>query len=215
MAASPAPALDSWFVSVDGKSYGPYTEDQIAAFIREGRITATSPVMRHGEAWANASSYVQLGHLFAPAPAAPGAMPAPAPVSAPAPAPAPAPTPAPQPAPEPAPDAVAVATPEATAAPSEGAEEDLAKVLIIAELRTGSSVAFEAAVSRLGKTYRLNHYVWLVHTALPLAQVRKDIAGHVGRNDPLFIADTTHGRAAWVNFGPGAEATIKALWRGV
>ena len=103
MAASPAPALDSWFVSVDGKSYGPYTEEQIAAFIREGRITANSPVMRQGEAWANANAYVQLGHLFAPAPSAP------IPVPTPAPAPVAAPAPAPTPEPEPAPVAVAEA----------------------------------------------------------------------------------------------------------
>lgn len=200
---SPAPAYASWFVSVDGKSYGPYTEDQITSFIRQGRIGAQSPVMREGEAWANAEAYVQFAHLFTAAqgtpeapqptqPTAPVAQESPAAVSAPA-----------------------QAVGAAVVASGEHAQEDeLAKIIIIAELRTGSSVAFEAAVSRLGRTYRLNHYVWLVHTAWSLAQVRKEIAAHVGRNDPLFIADTTHGRAAWINFGPGAEATIKALWRG-
>ena len=179
MTASTALAQDSWFVSVDGKSYGPYTEEQLNSFAREGRVTAMTPVMRSGERWSLAGEHRQLAYMFAPSP-----------------------PPAPQSGP---PAADAAETP---------AQEALAKVVIVAELRSGSSIAFEAAVAKLGKNYRLNQYVWLVYTSLPIAQLRKDLAAQVGRNDPLFIADTTHGRAAWVNFGPGAEATIKSLWRG-
>jgi hypothetical protein len=186
MAASTALAQDSWFVSVDGKPYGPYADVQLCAFVSEGRVTAQTPVMRNGETWSPAGEHEQLIHLFVSGPPPTPQIPAPA-IAAIA----------------PAGDAIAPAS-----------EEALAKVVVIAELRTGSSIAFEAAVSRLGKSYRLNQYVWLVHTDVPLAQVRKELAAQVGRNDPLFIADTTHGRAAWINFGPGAEATIKTLWRG-
>lgn len=179
MAASTALAQDSWFVSVDGKSYGPYSDEQLSNFVREGRVTADTPVMREGGQWSAAGDHKQAAHMFAPNPP---------------------PTPQDR-----------ASTPDATdAAP----QQALAKVVIIAELRSGSSIAFEAAVAKLGKSYRLNQYVWLVHTSFPIAQVRKDLAVQVGRNDPLFIADTTHGRAAWINFGPGAEATIKTLWRG-
>jgi hypothetical protein len=179
MTASTALAQDSWFVSVDGKSYGPYSDEQVAAFVREGRVTQQTQVMRDGERWLAAGAHSHLTHLFAP-------------------------------------DALLTGPTSAPIAASGEviSQETLAKVVVIAELRTGSSIAFEAAVSKLGKAYRLNQYVWLVHTSLPIAQLRKDLAAQVGRNDPLFIADTTHGRAAWINFGPGAEATIKALWRG-
>ena len=207
MAASPAPAQDSWFVSIDGKSYGPYTSEQIHAFLGEGRITPHSQVMPHGGRWAMACDQPQLAHLFGPMPAiapAPAATPKVEILSTPS---APSPTPPEQAAPQPA----AAISPADEAV----AEDALGKVIIVAEFRTGSSVAFEAAVSRLGRSYRLNQYVWLLYTNVPIAQLRKDLASQVGRNDPLFIADTTHQRAAWINFGPGADATIKALWRGL
>jgi hypothetical protein len=213
MAASPAPAQDSWFVSVDGKSYGPYASEQIRAFLSEGRITPHSQVMPQGGRWAMACEQPQLAHLFAPPPV-PVAGPVPV-----GPATAEAPSPPSPPSPGPIEQAAAPRVPQPVAAISPvdetGGEEALGKVIIIAELRTGSSVAFEAAVSRLGRSYRLNHYVWLLYTNVPIAQMRKELATHVGRNDPLFIADTTHQRAAWINFGPGADATIKALWRGL
>jgi len=172
MAASPALAHDSWFVSVEGKSYGPYTEDQVAAFVREGRVVPQTPVMRGGETWMNASLHTQLAPLF--------------------------------------PSRQALPAPAAEA----DAEKQLAKVVIVAELRTGSSMAFEAAIGKLGQSYRLNQFVWLVQTNLPFADIRKIVSAQVGRHDPLFISDTTNHRTAWINFGPGAEATIKALWRG-
>ena len=170
MAASPALAQDSWFVSVEGKSYGPYTEDQVAAFVREGRVAPQTPVLHGGETWMNASLHTQLAPLF------PSRQPPPAP---------------------------AVET-----------DRGLAKIVIIAELRTGSSMAFEAAIAKLGQSYRLNQFVWLLHSSVPFADLRKDLTAQVGRLDPLFISDTTNRRTAWINFGPGAEATIKALWRG-
>jgi hypothetical protein len=180
MATPNAQAQDGWFVAVDGKSYGPYTEEQIANFAAEGRVTASAPVMRTGEPWSLAGEHTSLAWIFAARPA--------------------------------------VAAPQTAAAPTGAAEakqeEMLAKVVIVADLRSGSTMAFEAAVAKLGRSYRMNQFVWLVHSATPIAQMRKDLLAHVGRNDPLFIADTTHGRASWLNFGPGAEATIKALWRG-
>jgi len=192
MVALDAPNKDAWFVAAEGKAYGPYTEEQLKAFIGEGRVTAATPVMRGGERWSLASEHAGLAWIFSPRPTA-----AP-PMSTATPAPAP-----PQPAlAEPA---AAVATePVAT----------LAKVMIIVELRTGSTIAFENAISKLGQSYRMNQFVWLVHTGLSIAQIRKELVPFAGRNDPIFIADTTSGRAAWINFGPGAEATIKALWRG-
>ena len=180
MATSNGQAKDAWFVAVDGKSFGPYGEEQIANFATEGRVTASTPVMRFGENWSLAAEHTSLAWIFAKRPAA--------------------------------------AAPPATAAPNDeaaaGQHEQLAKIVIVAELRSGSTVAFEAAVAKLGRSYRMNQFVWFVHSAIPIAQMRKDLLAYVGRNDPLFIADTSHGRAAWINFGPGAEATIKALWRG-
>lgn len=191
MVALNAPSTDAWFVAAQGKSYGPYTEDQLKAFIGEGRVTASTPVMRGNEPWSLASEHAGLASIFSPPATAPPAVP---------------PLPTAQP-----PSAVA-------AGPVAGANVEpgpaLAKVVVIAELRTGSTIAFENAISKLGQSYRMNQYVWLVHTALSIAQLRKDLVPFAGRNDPIFIADTSHARAAWINFGPGAEATIKALWRG-
>jgi len=172
MTATLAPAEDSWFVTVEGQSYGPYSDDQVAAFVREGRVSQQTPVRRGREPWIVAGLHAQLTAVFASSRPAPAAEP------------------------------VAVG------------EEKLAKVVIVTELRTGSSIALEAAISKLGSSYRINQFVWLVHTHVPFAQLRKDLAATIGRNDPLFISDTTNRRTAWINFGPGAEATISALWRG-
>jgi hypothetical protein len=180
MATPNARTQDAWFVAVDGKSYGPYTEEQVAAFVAEGRVAVSTPVMRTGENWSLAGEHSSLAWIFATRPA----------VTAP------------------------LATADPTDAAEVKAEEVLAKIVIVADLRSGSTIAFEGAVAKLGRSYRMNQFVWLVHSAMPVAQIRKDLLAHVGRNDPLFIADTSHGRAAWLNFGPGAEATIKALWRG-
>lgn len=171
MSASLAPAEDAWFVTVEGQSYGPYTDDQVSAFVREGRVSKQTPVRRGREPWIMAGLHAQLSSSFAET------------------------TPA---------------EPEA-AAP---ADDKLAKIVIIAELRTGSSIALEAAIARLGQNYRLNQFVWLVHTSIPFSQLRKDLMATIGRHDPLFISDTTNRRSSWINFGPGAEATISALWRG-
>ncbi len=180
MANPNARTQDTWFVAVDGKSYGPYTEEQVANFVAEGRVAVSTPVMRVGENWSLAGEHLSLAWTFAARPA--------------------------------------VAAPQTTVEPTRSAdakaEEALAKIVIVADLRSGSTIAFEGAVAKLGRSYRMNQFVWLVHSATPIAQIRKDLVAHVGRNDPLFIADTSHGRAAWLHFGPGAEATIKALWRG-
>ena len=132
MAASPALAHDSWFVSVEGKSYGPYTDDQVAAFVREGRVLPQTPVMRGGETWLVAALHTQLAPLF------PSRQPLPVPSAA-------------------------------------SEQKELAKVVIIAELRTGSSIALEAAIAKLGQSYRLNQFVWLLHTSVPFPQLRSEI----------------------------------------
>jgi len=208
MAVLDVPSNDAWFVAADGKPYGPYTEVQLKGFIGEGRVGATTPVMRTGERWALASEHASLAWIFSrsgpSAPAPVGAAPQPPiaealPGSGPAPATPSAPVPMLN-------GAAAPADTEAAAA--------IAKVVIIAELRTGSTIAFENAVSKLGPSYRMNQFVWFVQTQLPIAQIRKELVPFAGRNDPIVIADTSHGRAAWINFGPGAEATIKALWSG-
>jgi GYF domain 2 len=194
MVALDAPNKDAWFVAAEGKAYGPYTEEQLKAFVGEGRVTAATPVMRGGERWSLASEHASLAWIFSPRPTV--APPMPAAAAAPA-----------QTLPHPA-------HAEPVAAGPVEASATLAKVMLIAELRTGSTIAFENAISKLGQSYRMNQLVWLVHTGLSIAQIRKELVPFAGRNDPIFIADTTNGRAAWINFGPGAEATIKALWRG-
>ena len=57
----------SWFVKVEGRVYGPYTPQQMRAFVAEGRIAAHSQVSaeRDGE-WVQASEITEfkewLGH---------------------------------------------------------------------------------------------------------------------------------------------------------
>ena len=175
MSVTDAPVQETWFVAVEGKSYGPYTLQQVAEFVANGRVTAQTPVMRNSEAWSRAGEHAGLAAIFAGRPAETGPS-----------------------APEGAPEAPA--------------QQPLAKIVIIAELKSGSSISFEAAIARLGESYRMNQFVWFLMSDRPMSVIRKELIQHAGKHDPLFIADTTNARADWLNFGPGAAATIKALW---
>src|SRR5262249_2491186 len=159
--------------------------EQLKQFVGEGRVGPATPVMRGAERWSLASEHPQLAWMFATLPAAqagappPAAAPAPTPApatsaSAPAPPPAPAPGPASASASPPAP--VSAATEAPAASPETEAAAAPAKVIIIAELRTGSTITLENAITRLGESYRVNQYVWFLHTLSPIAQVRRELA---------------------------------------
>lgn len=191
-------ALNStWRINVSGRVYGPYTGHQIKAFADEGRIAPHS-IVQAGEQgpWITAIDDPVLGQLFVkhsgPAPAAPLPQ-----------------THAPQPAHRPA----AQETPATSAATAAGADVTSANFVIVADLRSRGSAPFEAAISKMGESYRLNPLVWLLHTDRTAGTIRNELVQHMGQSDTLFIVDANRGKTAWSNLGPEPDAKIRRVWK--
>ena len=54
-------SANQWWVQVRGKAYGPYTMDQLAAFVAEGRVRPTTQVSDHADgAWIEARRVIGL-----------------------------------------------------------------------------------------------------------------------------------------------------------
>ena len=51
-----------WSLAIDGKTYGPYTDDALKAMVQGGQVTASTVAWRPGAAgWAPLDSYAELG----------------------------------------------------------------------------------------------------------------------------------------------------------
>ena len=60
----PAPQMNAprWSLAIDGKTYGPYTDDALKAMVQGGQVTASTQAWRPGASgWAPLDSYAELG----------------------------------------------------------------------------------------------------------------------------------------------------------
>jgi len=65
-------AAARWSVAIDGKTYGPYTDDALRAMVKSGQIPPTANAWRPGAAgWAPLSSYTDLDLGMTPPPPPP------------------------------------------------------------------------------------------------------------------------------------------------
>lgn len=169
--ASPAVTTPAeWFVSANSQLYGPYSEEQIVAFAREGRISAGTMV-RNGRSgpFDEAAKVTILAPIF-------GASAAP---------------------------------PKATAA---GEEAKPGNFVLIADLRQRGSVAFEAAVAKLGPSYRLSPNVWMVQSALTAGAIRNELTPTIAGHDNVVVIDASRNKIAWFGLGPQADSSLRAIW---
>ena len=61
-----------WSVAIDGKTYGPYTDDAVRAMVQSGQISAAAHVWRPGApAWAPLTDFPELGAASPPPPPPP------------------------------------------------------------------------------------------------------------------------------------------------
>jgi len=66
-----ASAAPRWSLAIDGKTYGPYTDDALRAMVQSGQVTPSTQAWRPGAAgWAAVSEFPELG-LSAPPPPPP------------------------------------------------------------------------------------------------------------------------------------------------
>ncbi len=181
----------TWTMSVNGLSYGPYTATQMEAFAVEGRLAAHALVARPGEdKYHPAGEDSDLARLVQPAP-----VPAPAPAKP------------------------VFFTAEGDLGPqSFGRLEDDGRnecthYIIVADMKSGSIAGLEQEIFNLGPAYPVFPQTWIVQSEMTINAIRNKLVQKLGKLDKLFIADATHDKAAWFNFGPEAESRIRRLWQ--
>jgi len=195
---------DTWTISVGGRSYGPYTYEQMRSFVGEGRLAPHSLVARTpGTDHLPAGEDPTLIRLFMPA----------------------APRPIEQPAQPQGPSATGkfvtaqgVELDEDTVSPTFGRSADeprggeRGRFVIIADMKSRSIAGLEEEIFNLGPAYSLMPQAWLLSSEMPINQIRNTLVQKLGKMDMLFIVDSTHNKAAWFNFGPESDTRIRRVW---
>jgi hypothetical protein len=71
----------------------------------------------------------------------------------------------------------------------------------------------EEEIFNLGPAYPIMPQAWLLASDMPINQIRQTLVQKLGKLDVLFVADATHDKAAWFNFGPEADSRIRRIWQ--
>jgi len=186
---------DTWTISAGGQTYGPYTEQQLLAFVGEGRLAAHSLVAPTGNTqFKPAGTYPMLARFFAPANA-------------------------------PAPSATGkfvtasgVESDDDMISPTFGRSNDeprtgeRGRYVVIADMKSRSISGLEEEIMNMGPAYPLMPQAWLLISDQPINQIRNALVQKLGKMDMLFLVDATHNKAAWFNFGPEADTRIRRVW---
>jgi hypothetical protein len=178
---------DTWTISANGHTYGPYTVEQMRAFAAEGRLASHSLVAREGEdQFHPASADAELAALFrlaAPAPARP----------------------------------VFFTADGDTAQPNFGRNEEekageRTHYVIVADMKSRSISGLEEEIFNFGPAYPIMPQGWILSSEMSINVIRNTLVKKLGKLDTLFVVDATHDKAAWFNFGPEAETRFRRIW---
>ena len=186
----------TWTISVGGRSYGPYTLEQMIAFKSEGRLAPHSMVAREGEEqFRHASEDAQLSQLFPSAAAS---------------------TPVAQPAASPA--TTHADTPTSAArfgrdTRAVAATGERGRYIILSDMKSGSISALEEEIFNFGLAFRFLPQAWILTSEVSLNTIRSELIQKLGKLDMLIVVDTTNDKAAWFNFGPEADTKMRRLWQ--
>jgi hypothetical protein len=90
---------------------------------------------------------------------------------------------------------------------------DRTHFLIVADMKSRSISGVEEEIFNLGPAVPIMPQAWLLASEMPINQLRQTLVQKLGKLDMLFIADATHDKAAWFNFGPEADARIRRIWQ--
>jgi hypothetical protein len=183
---------DNWTISVNGRNYGPYTEPQMQAFAAEGRLAPQSLVARDDEnQFRAAGEDPVLSAFFRPA------------------------TP---PATAPRPTQFFTAEGNEEIHPTFGRNEDdtageRSHFLVVADMKSRSISGLEEEIFNLGPAVPILPQAWLLCSEMPINVIRQTLVQKLGKLDMLFVADATHDKAAWFNFGPETDSRIRRIWQ--
>ena len=182
---------DNWTISVNGRSYGPYTGSQMQIFAAEGRLAPQSLVARGDENQFHAAGDDPvLSAFFRPATPAPASRP----------------------------------TQFFTAEGNEEIQPTFGRVdedavgershyLIMADMKSRSISGVEEEIFNLGPAVAIMPQAWLLCSEMPINVIRQTLVQKLGKLDMLFVADATHDKAAWFNFGPEVDSRIRRIWQ--
>jgi hypothetical protein len=184
---------DTWTISVAGRAYGPYGLAQMQGFAAEGRLAPGSLVARgHENQYRAAQEDTILAALFRPAAPAQAAQARPA----------------------------QFFTAEGNEdAQSFGRQDDesqagqRAHFLIVADMKSRSISGLEEEIFNLGPAVPILPQAWLLASDMAINAIRQALVQKLGKLDTLFIADATHDKAAWFNFGPEQDSRIRRIWQ--
>jgi len=184
---------DTWTISVAGRSYGPYALAQMQGFVAEGRLAPASLVARGSENQFHAAAEdPTLAALFRPA------------------------QPAPAPQPKPAQFFTAEGNEEIQSFgrnESEACDGQRAHFLIVADMKSRSISGLEEEIFNLGPAIPILPQAWLLASDMSINAIRQQLVQKLGKLDTLFVADATHDKAAWFNFGPEQDSRIRRIWQ--
>lgn len=187
----------SWIISVGGRTYGPFTVEQMQAFAAEGRLVAHSLIARNGEtAFGPAAQDPDLSSIFAaePSPAF-GA--------------------------EKTPKAVAevhALQPQAEERSSFGLNDDRdagdepSHYVIVADMKSRSIAGLEEEIHSLGPAYAITPQTWVLSSELSINAIRNLLIQKLGKLDVIFVIDATHDKIAWFNYSPEQEVRVRRVW---
>jgi hypothetical protein len=177
----------TWIISVAGRTYGPYTTEQMQSFASEGRLARQSLIARTGETdFRSAGDEPALAAIFSPSP-------------------------------DSREDTALQSQRRETLAGFGRGEEpsrtgQRSHFVILADLKSGSIAKLEDAIATFGPSYAILPQAWLLYTDESVNIVRNRLIQQLGKLDVLFVADAGNDKAAWFNFGPEADARIRKLW---
>ncbi len=207
-----------WYVNVENQAYGPYSDDQMQAFVSEGRVSAGSMISNAPQSGYFAASEYEAFGLWSGTlqpQIAVNATPQYAPI---------------QQAPlqknpyeqnliqqnnmqaEPQVQAAYQAPAAQPRDMAPAASENSTIYLIMAEIRSNGEIAFLKTMQNFGKAQRVGDAVWLVRSSYSVEQLRNTLSQTLNQQDRLFIMVSDEARPAWFNIGADLDHRIRELW---
>jgi len=181
----------NWYVQVQHQNYGPYSDEQMGGFTKEGRIEAGALITSDINAgFYRADSFDAFKYWQGQyqAPAIQGQQ-------------------IPQPAPQPEAPTTQRATQQAT--PSDISTNIY---LVMAEIKSGASMGFLQVLQSFGQPQRIGDTVWLLRCYSPVENLRNHLSQTLSSEDRLFILDSSNNKPAWFNIGADLDHRVRELW---
>jgi|SRR4051812_711830 hypothetical protein len=174
-----------WIVSIGGRTYGPYTTEEMKSFAVEDRLAPHSLIARAEDGrFRPAAQDADLAFLFRPAERSVTARKVSPPAEA------------------------------ARKFGHDHAEiaNEASHYLIVADMKSGSITALEEEIFKIGPAYPVMPQAWILTSKMTTGALRNLLVQKLGKLDQLFVANATQDKIAWVNLGMETETRVRRIW---